>query len=50
MLNTSRAMSRPGVPFGMMKNEAALCGGFSGFVTAIIRMKSAFDALDANHL
>ena len=43
-------MSSPGVPFGMMKNDAALCGGLSGLVTAIMRMKSAFDALDANHL
>ena len=38
------------MPFGMMKNDAALCGGFSGLVTAIMRMKSAFDAFDANHL
>ena len=50
MLNTLRTMFRPGVPFGTMKNDAALCGGLSGFVTAITRMKSAFDALDANHL
>ena len=50
MLKTSRAMSSPGVPFGMMKNDAALCGGLSGLVTAIIRMKSALDAFEANHL
>ena len=40
----------PGVPFGMMIIDAALCAALSGLVTTITRMKSAFDALDANHL